>query len=363
MKTKRRFIVLGGAGTIGRTVVRDLFESHPDNRILIADYKKEAAESLTDSFKDKRVTAKFVDATNLRSLISVMKKQTAVINCTQHNFNLMVMRAALRTGVHYLDLGGLFSWTRKQLKLNEKFQNAGLIAVIGMGCAPGITNVLAAYAAGKLDKINSIKIRVGSKDFTSQSGKLIFSYSAQTIIEELTLKPWLFENREFRQLIPQSGWELTNLPKPVGKVWTLWTRHSEIATLPVSFWDKGLTYCDFKVSFEREFVKEVMKRLESGWTIKQFNDLVTPKKHPDDYEISRVTVDNIIVDCHAKAKSEWHAGAGDVDTACPPSIVAQMIADGTIYRPGVMPPEIAVPVQPFFRELEKRGMKIKTTRL
>ena len=40
MKNQRRFIVLGGAGTIGKFVARDLFESHPDNQIVIADYKK-----------------------------------------------------------------------------------------------------------------------------------------------------------------------------------------------------------------------------------------------------------------------------------------------------------------------------------
>ena len=53
-----------------------------------------------------------------------------------------------------------------------------------------------------------------------------------------------------------------------------------------------------------------------------------------------------------------HASAGDVDTGCPPSIIAQMIATGVIAQRGVLPPEVAVPVEPFFRELRKRGMKI-----
>ena len=68
------------------------------------------------------------------------------------------------------------------------------------------------------------------------------------------------------------------------------------------------------------------------------------------------------MDCHAQAKPEWQASAGDIDTACPISIIAQMIANGVIHRLGVSPPELAVPAEPFFSELEKRGMKIKITK-
>lgn len=356
---ERRFVVLGGAGTIGRVVVRDLFESHPDNHILIADYNEPAARSLAESFQDQRVETKFADARNLKELVGLLKGQSVVVNCLQHDFNLTVMEAALSAGIHYLDLGGLFYWTQKQLRLDDKFIRAGLIAVIGSGCAPGITNILAAYGANQLDEVRSIKIRVGSVDFNRHSDTFWFPYSAQTIVEELTLKPWLFRDGRFRQIAPRTGWEFTEFPEPVGKVWTLWTRHSEIATLPLSFQDKGLQYCDFKVGFDREFVTEVMKRLRSGSTIQEFSKLPTPTHQPNDYEISRVVVDNIIIDCHAKAKPEWQASAGDIDTACPISIAAQMIADGMINRIGVSPPEIAVPVQPFFTELKKRGMKIK----
>lgn len=359
---ERRFAVLGGAGTIGRVVVRDLFESHPDNHILIADYKESAAQKLADSFKDRRVQASFADAQQSKNLTDLLKNQSVVINCLQHDFNLRVMKAALSVGIHYVDLGGLFYWTRKQLRLDKKFLDAGLTAVIGSGCAPGITNILAAHGASRLDRVRSIKIRVGGIDFNQHDDAFWFPYSAQTIVEELTLKPWLFSHGKFHQIAPQTGWELTELPKPVGKVWTLWTRHSEIATLPLSFRDKGLRYCDFKVGFDPKFVKEVMKRLRAGSTIQEFSKLPTPTQPPNDYEISRVTVNDQIIDCHAKAKPEWRASAGDIDTACPISIVAQMIADGTINRRGVSPPEIAVPTQPFFSELEKRGMKIKINR-
>ena len=144
--------------------------------------------------------------------------------------------------------------------------------------------------------------------------------------------------------------------------WVVRTRHSEVATIPLSFSRKGLMHCDFKVCFDRGFVREVIKRLKGGWTVRDFARLPAPRGKPNDYEISRVIVRGakrtIVVDCHAKANRRWHASAGDIDTGCPPSIIAQMIATGIIAERGVLAPEVAVPVGPFFQELRKRGMKI-----
>lgn len=333
---RRKFVVLGGCGTIGRVVVRDLLESHRQNRITAADYRP------VSLFSNSRVRTVFADA---RNATAVLFGHSVVINCTQHDFNLHVMRAALEAGVHYVDLGGLFYWTRRQLKLHQSFERAGLTAVLGMGCAPGITNVLTHAAIEQLGSAKSVKIRVGTKDFNPEPG---FPYSAQTILEELTLNPWIVERGKFRTVKPRTGWELMKFPKPVGRQWVVRTRHSEVATLPVTF---KLRQCDFKVGFDRRFVRDAMNG--------KIPRRPMERKQPDDYEIARVIVDGHMFDCHAKANHRWRASAGDIDTGCPPSIVAQMIATGMISQRGVLPPEVAVPVKPFFRELTKRGMIIK----
>jgi len=358
----RRFVVLGGVGAIGRVVVRDLFESHPRNQILIADFNEAAACDYAISFHGRRVTAAFADATNPGRLARLLRGHTVVINCTQHDFNLNVMQAALTAKVHYLDLGGLFSWTRKQLKLNRKFEHGGLTAILGIGCSPGITNIMTHAAVDELEDVDSVRIRVGAKDFNARPADFFFPYSAQTVVEELTLTPWVFEHGRFREVKPRTGWERVRFPKPVGTQWVVRTRHSEVATIPLSFVHKGLSDCDFAVSFDRGFVHEVVKRMKDGWTVHEFRKLPTPRAKPNDFEVSRVIVTGsrktINVDCYAKANRAWHASAGDVDTGCPPSIVAQMIATGAIVQRGVLAPEIAVPVTLFFRELRKRGMKI-----
>ena len=363
MKRDRDFVVLGGVGTIGRVVVRDLFESHPQNHILIADYNEAGAREYARSFRGRRVRAAFADARNPGQLAKVLRGHAVVINCAQHNFNVNVMRGALAAKVHYVDLGGLFHWTRKQLKLNGQFQRAGRTAILGAGCAPGITNVMARAAVDRLGGlIESVRIRVGAKDFNAKPADFFFPYSAQTIVEELTLTPWVFERGRFRQVKPRTGWERVGFPRPVGEQWAVRTRHSEVATIPLSFGRHGLTFCDFKVCFGRRFVREVMKRLKDGWTIRDLAKLPAPRGKANDCEVSRVIVrgdrKSITADCHAKVNRRWRASAGDIDTGCPPSIVAQMIATGLIEQRGVLAPEVVVPVEPFFRELRKRGMKV-----
>ena len=54
---KRSFVVLGGVGVIGRIVVRDLFESHPGNQIVIADFNLPAAKNAARAYRSRRVQA------------------------------------------------------------------------------------------------------------------------------------------------------------------------------------------------------------------------------------------------------------------------------------------------------------------
>ena len=361
LRTKPRFVVLGGAGAIGRIVVRDLFESSRKNAILVADYDERAASNVAKSYRSPRVSHARADARKTKGLTSLLSGFSVVINCTHHEFNLDVMEAAVRARVHYLDLGGLFIWTRRQLRLKPRFAESGLTAVLGMGCAPGLTNVMAAHAASQLDRVRSIRIRVGAIDFNVSDGRLAFPYSARTIIEELTLPAWKWSGGRFMQAPPRSGWESIDFGSPVGRIWVVTTRHSEIATLPLRFKQKGLRYADFKVGFDRRFVREVMKKLRAGWSVRDFQARPSPRSAPNDYEIMRVVVRDgrrgVLMDCHARSKTEWHASAGDVDTACPASIVAQMIATGSISKRGVWAPEEVVPADFLFQECRKRGMK------
>ena len=365
-KRPPRFVVLGGCGAMGRVAVRDLFTYARGARIVIADFNEARARAYARSFRSARVTAAFADARRPRALSRVLRGCNVVLNCTQHDFNLRVMAAALVARCHYLDLGGLFTFTRKQLKLDAHFERAGLLAILGVGGSPGVTNVLARLAVDELlatdpaRRIESIQVRSAWHDPRGGEGEFSFGFSPQTVVEELTLPAFEFAREEFREILPRTRWERHAYPRPFGRIWSLATRHSEVASLPDSF---GCRFCDFKLGYDRGFVREFERRWKAGWRVDDFKPLVTPREKPRDLEILRVMVSGrtkvVTADCVARARPEWNATAGDIDTGCPPSIVAQMIADGLIERVGVWAPELVIPTEAFVAELRRRGMTVK----
>jgi saccharopine dehydrogenase (NAD+, L-lysine-forming) len=151
------------------------------------------------------------------------------VNATYAHYNLKLMHRALESGCHYLDLGGMFHTTAEQLKLDSEFKAAGLTAILCMGACPGVSNILAAHGAGKLDRCDEIRIRVGSKRGVDFSG---FNMSPQTLIAEFTRNPYVYENGDWRMLEPLSGRERFRLPEPIGEVEGFYCIHSEVLTLP-----------------------------------------------------------------------------------------------------------------------------------
>lgn len=384
-----KFAVIGGAGAMGRITVRDLVETSPEKaQIVIADYDYQKAKELADSFKRKNITAVKVDVNDKDNTVKVLSGTDIIINCVQYNYNLTLMEIALELKCHYTDLGGLFHMTRKQIELKERFKEIGKIALIGMGAAPGITNILAAHAADDMDTVKEIHIRLGSKDRTKYVPKpvLAVSYSLKTILEEFSFEPAVFTKGKFKFVKPMSGDEPHRFPLPVGIQKPMYTIHSEVATLPLSYKNKGVKEVSFKIAFSDDFTEKVRFLRDLGLGSHDLINIQGSNVAPIDvinkiamsqppvkqvgelkqYEIVRAIVKGTknnkkitwIVDCHTSGKKEWDLGT-DINTGCPPSIVAQMILKGKIKGKGVLYPENAVPAQEFFKELETRNMYVK----
>ncbi|HEY9714407.1 MAG TPA: saccharopine dehydrogenase NADP-binding domain-containing protein, partial [Chroococcales cyanobacterium] len=242
-----KYIVLGGAGAMGQVIVRDLAEFSPaSDQVVIADFSEENARKLKDKIGNARVSAIFADLKDTQQLAAILKGATCVINSTPYAYNLEVMEAALTAGCHYMDLGGLFHMTKKQLLLHERFKEKNLLAVLGMGAAPGMTNVMAAEAAQDLDTVESIDISVGCVDFNAIDHPLPAPYALDTILDEYTAEPMVFDG-EYRAEPPMSGKLDIDFPKPVGRVSAILTLHSEVLTLPTSYKDKGIKRVTFRL--------------------------------------------------------------------------------------------------------------------
>lgn len=382
-------VVVGGAGAMGRITVRDLVETAPESmRVVVADYNLDAAKKLVKSLGSKRLSAVRCDVTDVRGTAKVLKGAFAVINAVQHQFNLPVMKAALAAGAHYCDLGGLFHFTRKQLELDKAWKKKKLTAVLGVGAAPGVVNVLARSAADTMEEVHEVHCVVGNVDRTAGRPvtPLGTSYSLQTIIEEATTPAALFTKGKFTFVEAMSDAVEVHFPEPVGIRRPARTIHSEVATLPLSYKKKGVREVSFKIAFSDELEDRLRflralgllgaEPVQVGKVKVSPRDLLLqvaaklPKVEfsgvPDEYEVVRAVVRGVrggrkveeIVDCHTPGLPEWGVGV-DVDTGCPPSIVVQMLARGEITATGVVAPEVAIPAEPFFAELAKRRMRVE----
>ncbi|MBI5881761.1 MAG: saccharopine dehydrogenase NADP-binding domain-containing protein [Elusimicrobia bacterium] len=390
-----RYVVIGGAGAMGRITVKDLVETCPrGDEILVADYDFAKAKALAASHKNRKVIPVRVNVKDHAEAVRALKGATVLLNCAQYQLNLDVMQVALALKCHYVDLGGLFHMTRQQLKLHSRFKKIDRTAVVGMGAAPGITNIMARLGADQLDSVTEIHCRVGSMDKTRYEGApaLAVSYSLKTILEEFSMRPAFFTKGRMTFVDPMSGADPHRFPSPVGVRRPMHTIHSEVATLPYSF--KGVREASFKIAFDPEFVDRVRFLRDLGLASHDGMEVPSADGHgivkvaPIDvankvamsqkparqagplrqYEVVRTVIKGrkngrkatVVVDCRTAGMPSWGIGL-DIDTGSPPAVAAQMLASGEITETGAIPPEKAVPPEPFFKRLKRRGMTVRVS--
>lgn len=366
-----RVAVLGAAGAMAAVTLRDLLEFVPDVRITAADFRPLP-------LIDPRITPAAVDARNVEATSALLRGHDVVINAVTYYLNVPIMQAALKARVPYIDLGGLYHGSLKQFELHHDFVSAGVSALLGMGSTPGITNVMAGALAARMDRVEELHVRVACHD-SGASGPLPVPYALDTVLDEFSLQPYVFENGSAHPVPPMSGREELTLPPPVHHAEALYTLHSEVAMFPRSF--PGLTHASFKVAFPPEFVSKLKFLVELGFASSQkvIGD-VSPRQmllqlaqqqpvanaEPADCDVLRVIAKGQrqgrsvtdVAESVILPHRRWRMAAGALDTGVPLSIGAQMLARGIIRTPGVLCPETAVPADDFFRELSKREITV-----
>jgi saccharopine dehydrogenase-like NADP-dependent oxidoreductase len=376
-----RIFVLGGAGKMGCISVQDLVNDDRVDEVVIADIDLDQAKIVADYLDSPKISILKVNIHDEGDFIKSLGATDTCLNATTYYTNLPVMEACLKAGVHYTDMGGLFHTTRKQLKLHERFVAAGISAVLGLGSAPGVPNIQARYAADRLDTIESIKIFDGIKP--PPPDDVLFTYAVPTIVDELTVEPMVFEDGEFVAKEPLTGFEDYWFEPPLGLLPMHLSLHSEVATLPITFKDKGVKECFFKINYwgmakktvekvrvladfgfdSREPVdvngstiipRELMVSMLSGYVPPITDFLAPPKRKPPDW------VKEIVTEIHGTKDGKaitYRLGTltckGALPTGVGPAVGAIWLAEGRV-APGVYPPEAALDPEPFFKELEQR---------
>ena len=371
---------------MAQVTIKDLLENRSVDKVGIADLRVEPAQAAAKILRDDRAIPLTADARDRRALTRIMRDWDVVVNCTWYELNLLVMEAAIKAGIHYLDLGGLYHMTRKQLEMDEAAKDADVCCVLGIGSSPGIMNVIGAYAAGKMEKVETMKLRSASKSALGDTTGFQVPFSIRTILDEFTIPPIILRDGQIREVETHSHKERFPMPDPVREAEGYYTIHSELATMPTTV-GKGIKNMDFIVSYSPEFTRTMLLLVELGLAgkkpLKIRGQEVSPYEFlasvidglprstvPDlNVDIQRVGALGVIngmpatvtVDAISRPNEKWNIGGGKMGTGTPASIIAQWLTSGIMKARGALPPESCIEPTSFFRELERRGMSIIET--
>ena len=246
-------ICIIGAGAQGSVIARILAEDPEIDKVVLTDIDPQLLQRVAKRIDSGKLSTQRVDAGNLDDLAKVLKGADVAVNATLPNYNLPIFHSALKNGANYMDFAEDWPLREKfleQLETSDKWKKAGLTAVKHQGITPGVTNVLAKYAADQLDKVEEIRIRTAWRD-PSEEEELVPTWSpgwsVETAILEWTADPIVYENGEYKTYPPFSGFETHPFPEPLGPATVCWVEHEELVTLP-NFIGKGLKYVDIKMS-------------------------------------------------------------------------------------------------------------------
>ena len=378
-----RVVVLGGGGLTGRAAVRQLAVGGIFEEVVAADVDRSLAEAAV-SASGPRARAAPLDVRDRSATAELLRGAAVAVNATPYAYNLDAMAAARDAGVPYLDFGGLFHTTRRQLELDRSWREAHLLAIPGLGQVPGVSNVLAFAAAEPLERVDSVFLRDGWRDLRVGGPELSFTWSPGTFLDEMVRPAVVFENGEYREHPPMSGVEEFDFAAPVGRTKVYRTLHSEPATLPASLRAKGLRHCEWKEGGPGIELLKVLGQLGLGSeepldvrgarvVPREFLTALLRREHLLGPPAGAVVDDWEVLDIelrgsehgrpavrHAVARfppwPAWHLAATEYAVGTAGAIGAEMIAGGEIAGEGVLPPELCVPAPAFRRELARRGI-------
>ncbi len=269
-------VLVVGAGGVGDAVARiaarrDFFEL-----MVLADYDPARAERAVAAAEAAggrgRFVAARVDASDASSVAGLAREHgiTHVLNAVDPRFVISVFNGAFAAGADYLDMAMSLSRPHperpysevgvklgdEQFELAGAWEDAGRLALVGMGVEPGLSDVFARYAADHLfSEIEELGTRDGANLVVrNDAGEEIFapSFSIWTTIEECLNPPVIYEQgRGWYTTAPFSEPEVFDFPEGIGGVECVNVEHEEVLLMPRWLDAKRVT---FKYGLGEEFI-------------------------------------------------------------------------------------------------------------
>ncbi|MFJ7526160.1 saccharopine dehydrogenase family protein [Streptomyces griseus] len=271
-------VLLVGAGGVGTAITgiaaRRAFFDH----MVVTDFDLSRAEAAVATLgaEETRFTALRVDASDRAAVTALLVEQRCdiLVNATDPRFVMSLFDAALAAGADYLDMAMSLSSPHPErpyeecgVKLGDEqferaaqWEEAGRLALVGVGVEPGLSDVFARYAADELfDEIEEIGVRDGA-NLEVDGYDFAPSFSIWTTIEECLNPPVVWEKeRGWFTTAPFSEPEVFDFPEGIGPVACVNVEHEEVLLIPRWVESRRVT---FKYGLGDEFI-ETLKTLHA----------------------------------------------------------------------------------------------------
>jgi saccharopine dehydrogenase-like NADP-dependent oxidoreductase len=243
-------VLLVGVGGVGEAIAKIARERPWVQQIVLADYNLERASEVQRKLGDQeRFPVARLDAGDQKSIVELARryKVDLIMNAVDPLYNRQVFDAAFDLGTSYMDMAMTLSephpdepFRRTGIKLGDyqfersaAWEKKGLLALVGLGVEPGMSDVFARYAQDQLfDEIEDVGIRDGA-NLEVEGYEFAPSFSIWTTIEECLNPPVIWEkDRGWYTTKPFSEPEVFEFPEGIGKVEVVNVEHEEVLLIP-----------------------------------------------------------------------------------------------------------------------------------
>ncbi len=386
-----RTLIIGAGGV--STVATYKMAKHAEvfTDILLASRTKSKCDQIRDYVREElgvNIETAQVDADDKEQLVRLMKdfKPDLCVHLALPYQDLTIMDACLECGVHYLDTANYepkdeakfeYHW---QWAYQEKFREAGLMALLGCGFDPGVTGVFTAYAAKHyFDEIHYLDIVDCNGGDHGKS--FATNFNPEINIREVTQKGKYFENGEWIEVPPHSIKRVLNYPE-IGPRDSYLLYHEELESLVKNF--PSIKRARFWMTFGQEYLThlEVIQNIGMAGIepISFKGQEIVPLEFlkavlPDPGSLGENYSGETSIGCrisglkngekisyyvynncsHQEAYNETGAQAVSYTTGVPAMIGAMLMLKGIWMKPGVFNVEEMDP-DPFMEKLNTNGL-------
>jgi saccharopine dehydrogenase (NAD+, L-lysine-forming) len=386
-RTMSRVLIIGAGGVGGVVAHKCAQAAQVFEHVTLASRTLARCENIRRQVKElqgRDIEIAQVDADNVAETVALIRKvkPDVVINVALPYQDLPLMDACLEAGVPYLDTANYepreiakfeYKW---QWAYRERYEKAGLMALLGSGFDPGVTNVFCAYAQKHyFDEIHSVDI----VDCNAGSHGKAFAtnFNPEINLREVTQKGRYWENGQWVETQPMEIAKTFDFPG-VGERKAYLIYHEELESLVLNI--KGLKRIRFWMTFGDEYLTHLRVLGNIGMTRIYKGTPVIPMEFlkcllPDPASLAEGYTGKTSIGCiiegvkdgkqrkifiynicdHAECYKEVRAQAVSYTTGVPAMIGAMMMATGKWKKAGVVHMEEMDP-DPFLEQLAKYGL-------